>query len=230
MEKARGLEVQIQDIGSDERGHLTTQITGEDREFLKNVLEMEYGRTYTFGELEIGETYAGQLIDVGHVGYGIYVDIGVIEPFLDALLPLHRLRLQMNMDGASVRAIADAMTLVEHLPVEIVINDKNPHENTLEASVADSTCQEINSWLEDDHDRLLVLGCSLQMIHRALEQSGHRDDIYEIEELGKHEYSLVCKWTTNATGIITEIGPLLRGVPMHLFIPDEARSKRDAKT
>lgn len=230
-EKTHDLEVQVQDVGSDERGHLTSQASGADNEFLKNVLEMEYGQTYTFDEIEVGSEYTGQLIDVGHVGYGIYVDIGVIAPtFVDALLPLHRLRSQMNMERASVRDIADAFTLVEHLPVGVIINDKNPHERTLEATISNPTLQRLNSWLSDDHDRLLVFGSSLAMIHGALAQSGHQEDIYQIETLGRHEYCLVCKRTTNATGIITEIGPLLRGVPMHLFIPEEARSKRDDKT
>ncbi len=229
-DKTQSLQVRIQNVGSDERGHLTCQTIGEDKEFLKNVLEMEYGQTHTFDEIEIGSEYTGQLIDIGHVGYGVYVDIGVITPaFIDALVPLHRLRGQINMERASVRGIADALTLVEHLPVRIIIADKNPHDRTLEATLADSTIERFNSWLSDDHDRLLVLGSSLAMIHGALQQSGHQDDIYQIEDLGRHEYCLVCKRTTNATGIITEIGPLLRGVPIHLFIPDEARSKRNDK-
>jgi hypothetical protein len=54
-----------------------------------------------------------------------------------------------------------------------------------------------------------------------LTHSGHETDIIKIEELGYHEFSLVCKRGTRASGIIAAVGPKLRGIPMHLFIPEE---------
>jgi hypothetical protein len=63
-----------------------------------------------------------------------------------------------------------------------------------------------------------------------LSKSGHLQDIFLAEQLGKFEHSLVCKRSTRASGILAAIGPYLRGVPMHLFIPREVRGKVDAQT
>ncbi|RLI52933.1 MAG: hypothetical protein DRO87_12375, partial [Candidatus Thorarchaeota archaeon] len=55
-------------------------------------------------------------------------------------------------------------------------------------------------------------------------------DIYEVESLGVYEYALVCKRSTRASGILAAIGPALRGVPIHLFIPNEVKANLDGAT
>ncbi|MHA2152635.1 MAG: DUF2110 family protein [Candidatus Thorarchaeota archaeon] len=87
----------------------------------------------------------------------------------------------------------------------------------------------LKAWLEDDHERLLVFGANLRQIEGSLKKTGHREDIYEIEQLGKFEFSLRCKRSTRASGILAAIGPRLRGVPMHLFIPKELEAMQNAK-
>jgi len=68
------------------------------------------------------------------------------------------------------------------------------------------------------------------MIDQALRTTRHTDDIFEIEQLGYLEHSLVCKRSTRASGILAAIGPKLRGVAMHLFIPKEIKEKQNATT
>jgi len=77
---------------------------------------------------------------------------------------------------------------------------------------------------------LLILGCTRKMLDDALKKSKHLEDIYRVERLGSFEYSLRCKRSTRASGILAAIGPKLRGVSMHLFIPDEVGEKYHAKT
>ncbi len=204
-------------------------IKGEDEEFVTNVLAKEYGLAPTFDGIETGQLYPGQLVDVGKVGYGLYADIGVTKPKrVDALIPLHRLRSQLQMHRSSLRSISNALLLAENLPIEVRITEINRKNSKIEAELSNSTLQRLDRWINDDHQRLLVFGATLEMIDSALQRAGHAEDIYKIEQLGVFEFSLRCKRSTRASGIVAAIGPKMRGVPMHLFIPSEIEAKRDA--
>jgi hypothetical protein len=169
--------------------------------------------------------------NVEKIGYGLYVDIGIKNPrYIDSLIPLHRLREQVKMPNHSVRYISKALMLVEHLPVEIEITDINQMNQKIEAQLAPRTITRINSWIKDDHERLLVLGVPERLLKSILTKINHIQDIYEFERLGKFEYALRCKRSTHASGIIAAIGPKLRGVPMHLVIPYEMEERRIGKT
>ena len=93
--------------------------------------------------------------------------------------------------------------------------------NKIEGELAQNTINRFEEWIQDDHERLLVFGANQDMIEIALRKTRHLEDIYEFEELGTFEYSLRCKRSTRASGIVAAIGPKLRGIPMHLFIPKE---------
>jgi hypothetical protein len=119
--------------------------------------------------------------------------------------------------------------LVDHLPLEIHITELDSANRKITGVLAKSTLERINRWAKDDHQRLLVLGCTEELIENALRRSGHSEDIYRMERLGYFEYSLRCKRSTRASGILAAIGPILKGVPMHLFIPEEVGEKYNAK-
>ena len=76
----------------------------------------------------------------------------------------------------------------------------------------------------------MVFGANREMIDNALRVTKHTDDIYDFQKLGTFEHALVCKRSTRASGIISAIGPILRGVPMHLFIPKEIEEKLNDTT
>jgi hypothetical protein len=224
------LDAQITSIGTDKKNHIVVNIAGEDQEFVTNALAKEYGRSLQSGNLVPNKTYPGQLIDVGKVGYGLYSDIGVTDSKrMDALIPLHRLREQLGLHGP-LRAISEAFVLVDYLPVEVNLTSIDLYNNRVEAEFTQSTLTRITDWMHDDHERLLVFGANQYQIESSLKKTNHREDIYEIEQLGKFEFSLRCKRSTRASGILAAIGPRLRGVPMHLFIPKELEAKQHAKT
>ena len=224
------LEAQIVNLGTDNKNHIILTIEGEDEEFIVNSLAKEYGRSLQSNNLVPNKTYSGQLIDVGKVGYGLYSDIGVVDSKrLDALIPLHRLRDQFDLHGP-LRTIAETFVLVENLPVEVSLTSIDLYNNRVEAEFNQSTLTRIKQWINDDHERLLVFGANRNQIEGTLKKTGHREDIYEIEQLGTFEFSLRCKRSTHASGILAAIGPKLRGVPMHLFIPKELEAKKHAKT
>ncbi|TFG15314.1 DUF2110 family protein [Candidatus Thorarchaeota archaeon] len=220
-ERTSELDIRIEKVSIDERGHIIVSLDGDDEEFVSNTLAGEYGTTTSLRSLSTGDVYSGQLRDVGKVGYGVYVDVGITNPSMsDALVPLHKLRSQFEMN-ASVRSIAGSFVLVDNLPVTVEVVHKDERSVEIEAEFTSDFIGQLDTWSNDDHQRLLVFGANRDMIDGALERTNHRQDIYEIERLGPFEFSLRCKRSTRATGIIAAIGPVLRGVPMHLFIPRE---------
>ncbi len=223
------LDVQVKSLSTDTKNHIIVKINGDDEEFVANALIKEYGETLQSDDLVPHKVYPSQLIDVGKVGYGLYSDIGVIDSKrMDALIPLHRLREQFDFHN-SVKKIVDVFLLVDHLPVEVNLTSIDLFNNKIEAEFSQSTLARITDWMNDDHERLLVFGANHHQIESSLKKTNHREDIYEIEQLGKFEFSLRCKRSTRASGILAAIGPKLRGVPMHLFIPKEIEAKKNAK-
>jgi hypothetical protein len=134
------------------------------------------------------------------------------------------------MENTSLRAIVRALIFVDNLPVRVRITSVDNRGPKIEAEFAESFLNQLNRWVEDDHERLLVLGCTRKMLDDALMKTKHLEDIYRMEKLGSFEYSLRCKRSTRASGILAAIGPKLRGVPMHLFIPSEVGEKYNVKT
>ncbi|MFX1261412.1 MAG: DUF2110 family protein [Promethearchaeota archaeon] len=230
-EMTRELDVSLSRLKTDNRNRIIIEIDGEDEEFVSNVLSKEYGTVTTTDAISVGSVYPGHFVDVGKVGYGLYVDIGITMPLqVDALIPLFTLREQLSMEKVSLRTISKTVVFVDNLPVKVSITGVDKRGPKIEAELAESSLNQLNRWVNDDHERLLVLGCTRKMLDDALKKSNHLEDIYRVEELGSFEYSLRCKRSTRASGILAAIGPKLRGVPMRLFIPDEVGEKYHAKT
>jgi len=224
------LDAEVQKASTDKKGHIILSIKGEDEEFIVNLLDREYGIVPKPEKLTIGQVENGYLVDIGKVGYGLYVNVGISKPSrMDALLPLHKIRDQFEMPKTPLRKIARALILVDNLPVEIVLTDIDNRDSKIEAEFSRQTLDRIKRWSKDDHERLLVFGVTRELLDRVLVKSGHEGDIYRVERIGPFEYSLRCKRSTRASGIVTAIGPKLRGVPMHLVIPREMEAIRDAK-
>ncbi|MFW9843051.1 MAG: DUF2110 family protein [Candidatus Thorarchaeota archaeon] len=215
------LDVRLARFGTDKRGHLSLGFDGQDSEFAINFLVKEYGKAIRFENVKEGDILPGSFLEVGKVGYGLYVDIAAMSTKrVDVLIPLHRLRDQVSF-RKPLRVIAKSMVFVDNLPIDVKITDVDGRAGKIEGELAQSTLVRFEEWMQDDHERLLVFGANQDMIEFVLKKTRHLEDIYEFEELGKFEYSLRCKRSTRASGIVAAIGPKLRGIPMHLFIPKE---------
>ncbi len=220
------LDAELTEIRVGKKDHITVNLEGEDSEFVSNVLMREYGSIPRLSDLKPSSKHSGYLLDVGKVGYGLYVNIGITNPSrMDALIPLHTLREQTTLKKGSLRGIAKQLVFVDNLPVDIEILSVDFTGQRIESCFHSSTINRIESWTKDDHERLIILGSTEEMIEGVLSKSGHREDIYRIEKIGPFEYSLRCKRSTRASGILAAIGPRLRGVQMHLFIPKEVEAK-----
>lgn len=222
------LDVRLARFGTDKRGHLSLGFDGQDSEFAINFLVKKYGKSIRFENLKEGAILPGTFLEVGKVGYGLYVDIAAISTKrVDVLLPLHRIRDQVSI-RKPMRVIANSMLFVDNLPVDVKITNVDYREKKIEGELAETTLIRFEEWMQDDHERLLVFGSSQEMIEIALRKTRHLEDIYEFEELGAFEHSLRCKRSTRASGIVAAIGPKMRGIPMHLFIPKELEAKLNA--
>ena len=222
------LDVRLARFGTDKRGHLSLGFDGQDSEFAINFLIKKYGKSIRFENLKEGAILPGTFLEVGKVGYGLYVDIAAISTKrVDVLLPLHRIRDQVSI-RKPMRVIANSMLFVDDLPVDVKITNVDYREKKIEGELAETTLIRFEEWMQDDHERLLVFGSSQEMIEIALRKTRHLEDIYEFEELGAFEHSLRCKRSTRASGIVAAIGPKMRGIPMHLFIPKELEAKLNA--
>jgi hypothetical protein len=219
------LDVRLARFGTDKRGHLSLSFDGQDSEFAINYLVKKYGKSIGIGNVKEDTILPGSFLEVGKVGYGFYVDIAAISAKrVDVLIPLHRIRDQLSI-RKPLRTIAKALVFVDDLPIDVKITSVDTRANKIEGELAQTTIIRFEEWMQDDHERLLVFGANQDMIEIALRKSRHLEDIYEFEELGKFEYSLRCKRSTRASGIVAAIGPKLRGIPMHLFIPKEIEAK-----
>ena len=215
------LDVRLARFGTDKRGHLSMSFDGQDAEFAINFLVQKYGKSIRLENVKKDSILPGTFLDVGKVGYGLYVDIAATSgKRVDVLIPLHRIRDQLSI-RKPLRIIAKNMVFVDDLPVDVKITSVDSRANKIEGELAETTLTRFEKWMQDDHERLLVFGSNQEMIEIALRKTRHLEDIYEFEELGKFEYSLRCKRSTRASGIVAAIGPKLRGIPMHLFIPKE---------
>jgi hypothetical protein len=224
------LDVDISRVDVDSRHRLRVTLSGRDEEFAANHLKNEFGRCLEVDELEPDSIVRGRLVDVGSVGFGLFVDIGFKESTrLDPLIPLHQLRNQMKADRP-LREISRMLCLVEHLPVDVRVSHVDTANQKVEAELGQETMKRLEDWSLDDHERLLVFGANRRMIQDSLRKSSHLDDIYEYDKLGTFETVLVCKRGTRASGIVAAIGPRLRGIPIHLFIPHEIGEWRSAST
>jgi hypothetical protein len=222
------LDVRLARFGTDKRGHLSLGFDGQDSEFAINFLVKKYGKAIRLENVKEGAVLPGSFLDVGNVGYGLYVDIAAISnKKVDVLLPLHRIREQVSI-RKPLRVIANSMVFVDDLPVDVKITNVDYRENKIEGELAESTLTRFEEWVHDDHERLLVFGTNQETIEIALRKTRHLEDIYEFEELGAFEHSLRCKRSTRASGIVAAIGPKMRGIPMHLFIPKEIEAKLNA--
>lgn len=226
-----GLDVRLVSLLTDPAGHLSLTLEGEDEEFAANALAKQWGIAPSFQSLSPGIVLNGWLVDIGKVGFGLYVNIGIPTPqAIDALVPLYRVREQFAMHDKSVRAIASKLVLVNDLPVEIRLVKVDSGTPTIEAEFSESLLNRIKSWMYDDHERLIVLGTTKEMLEHALSETRHIEDIFAVEQLGPFEYSLVCKRSTHASGMVAAIGPRLRGVPIHLFVPKNIRGEDHVST
>ena len=197
---------------------LQIRARGEDAEAFINLLQEKYGEApVQNSKIERWDVRRGFITGSGRVGFGVYVDLGIVEPVRkDALYPLHRMRAQLA-DGAlkSARDILFENALVDYFPVDVVVSEIVGEKITVE--FADQTRDQFQQWKKLLFDRVIAIGIDRDYAENMVRTANLGFDIIKIETLSLLVQCLVCKFDTDAPGIVAKLGRRLRGVGLASF-------------
>ena len=197
---------------------LQVRARGEDAETFLNLLREKFGEAPVLrSKVERWDIHKGFITGSGRVGFGVYVDIGILEPSRkDALYPLHRMRAQLA-DGASKssREILQDQGLADYFPVEVVVTELQGENVTVE--LADRTRDQLLWWNKLLFDRVIAVGIDRDYAEKIVQTANLGLDVIKIETLSLLVQCLVCKFDTDAPGVIARIGNRLRGVGLTAF-------------
>jgi hypothetical protein len=221
MNVMKGLSVDLESIGIDDRGWGYTDFSGADSEVLKEIIRRRYGiAQIDITRLEVGDITRGIIVN-STVGYGIYIDIGLrSSKQMDALYPLHAVRSQLA-DGEKLplRQISKRFCLQEGFPLEVRVTGVNIEPGRIDVELSDREVSYFKDWTRFPFDRVILIGCSKNDLERAIDLSELRRDIADVDSISLTTHVLLCKLGTDAPGVISRIGLHLRGVGASAFQP-----------
>ena len=216
-----GLEVEIKKIYNNPLDWIIVELEGEDEEAASNLLSHNYGQTCPLSELEANQTRKGKLLETGKYGYGLFIDIGIeTQKRFDAFLPLHTLRRQLANDKkVSLRSLINAYGFLDYLSLEINIDSVDQVNKKVQVSLSENQLNIFRKWNKSKLDRLIICGIPRHHLKKMIIRTGHLRDIVAVERIGLLEEIIICKRGTNAPGILSEIGRLLKNAEIQLFMP-----------
>jgi len=197
---------------------LEVRARGDDAETFLNLLKEKFGEAPVLhSKVERWDVRRGFITGSGRVGFGVYVDIGILEPTRkDALYPLHRMRAQLS-DGAlkSSREILQENGLLDYFPVDVIVTQLQGENVTVE--LADKSRDLFIWWRKLLFDRVIAAGIDRDYAEKTVKSANLGLDVIKIETLSLLVQCLVCKFDTDAPGVIAKIGNRLRGVELTSF-------------
>ncbi len=197
---------------------LQVRARGEDAAAFVNLLVEKYGEAPILrSRVERWDVRRGFITGSGRVGFGVYVDLGIIEPVRkDVLYPLHRMRAQLS-DGISKpsREIIFENALTDYFPVDVLVTEIDGEKITVE--LADRTRDQLQSWKKLLFDRVIAVGIDRDYAEKMVKTANLGFDVIKIETLSLLVQCLVCKFDTDAPGVVAKIGNRLRGVGLTVF-------------
>jgi len=200
------------------RQWLQVRARGEDAETFLNLLREKFGEAPVLrSKVERWDVRRGFITGSGRVGFGVYVDIGILQPKRkDALYPLHRMRAQLS-DGAlkSSREILQENGLLDYFPVDVIVTQLQGENVTVE--LADKSRDLFIWWRKLLFDRVIAAGIDRDYAEKTVKSANLGLDVIKIETLSLLVQCLVCKFDTDAPGVIAKIGSRLRGVELTSF-------------
>ena len=213
---ARGLKVEWE-ISAPQQW-LQVRVRGDDAEAFLNLLVEKYGEApVQRSKIERWDVLPGFITGSGRVGFGVYVDVGILEPTKkDALYPLHRMRAQLaDGVGKSSREIIYENGLADYFPVDVIVTELDGDKITVE--LADRTRDQLQQWKRLVFDRVITVGVDRDYAEKIVKTANLGLDVIKIETLSLLVQCLVCKFDTDAPGVIAKIGNRLRGVGLTAF-------------
>ncbi|MBS7637074.1 DUF2110 family protein [Candidatus Bathyarchaeota archaeon] len=213
----KGLKVKIESVQAAPRSWIQVTLSGEDENAALSYLEKTIGLcpTYTSNITRFSIT-RGYIKSLGKREDQLQLDIG--PNIIDATIPLLYLQAQLA-DGRKIalKKIVELYGFCENMPLTAKITRVNG--NCLEAMIAENQLKQYNRWIKSLFDRLIVLGASQQEIRKALKEARCQNDTVGIEQLGLFEHAVVCKFGTNAIGLVPKVGKKLSNATLSVFSP-----------
>ncbi len=214
------LSVEATLTGTQANRWVQLEVSGEDEEVAKNLLEREEG--FCPVRVEGVKKFAalkGYATGVEQSKEELLVDVGVFQPrTVNAAVPLKRLQSQLaEGKDLSLKQMCEVWGISDNVPLDLKILEVNGDKTTMEAELQAQQVRRYLSWKESLLDRLLVLGAPLYEVNMAIDQAGLRRDIIDVEPLGMFEFALVCKLGTDAAGLIGSLGRRIRKARFTVF-------------
>jgi hypothetical protein len=218
----KGLKVEAEIYGVTSRGWVQIAVSGEDEKVASCYLASKIGLCPIYlNHVEKFSIIKGLITAINKDG--LCTDIGVFSPdTIDATIPLQHLQAQL-VDGRKIalKKIVELFGFCENLPLKVKIRGINVEENHIEAMLSEEQIMQYKNWIKSLLDRLIILGASLSEVRLSLKMAKCNRDIINIEPLGLFEHAMVCKFGTDAAGLIPKIGKNLRNATFSIFNPKE---------
>ncbi|MFX0038598.1 MAG: DUF2110 family protein [Candidatus Heimdallarchaeota archaeon] len=212
----------------DKRFEIT--ISGPEEQFILNILRKEIGTIQDFKDISIGKIYRGNLVDVGDVGFGLFVDCAILNPHVDVLVNLHRLRDQLcEGNERSVNEIIEAYDFIDHFPVNVKITEKDAVKKKLLGELAPETLDFFKKILKENLEGVFLSGETKGQFKKILTKKGHFRDIITVKRYGFLENLVLLKEGSDAPGIIAHIGNELRNCKLSAIRPDKINKLFESK-
>jgi hypothetical protein len=208
-------------------------LAGEDESIAANYITKEIGFCpISFENAKKFSTLNGYVTNFEKSREELSIDVGVFQPkIVHATIPLRHLQAQL-VDGRKIalRKIVELFGFCEDLPINIKVVRVNEEGSHIEAELSTRQVEKYEGWQESLLDRLLVLGSSLYEVKMALERARLERDIISVESLGMFEHALVCKLGTDAAGLISKIGRILKSAKFAVFNPKKIMEFLEVKS
>jgi hypothetical protein len=217
-----GLNVEAKILGIAADRWVQIALAGEDEGIAANYITKEIGFCPTsFENVKKFSTLNGYITNLEKSREELSIDVGVFQPkIVYATIPLSHLQAQL-VDGRKIalRKIAELFGFCEDLPINIKVVRVNEEGSHIEAELSTRQVEKYEVWQESLLDRLLVLGSSLYEVKRMLEYAKLNRDVISVEPLGMFEHALTCKLGTDAAGLISKIGRILKSAKFAVLNP-----------
>jgi hypothetical protein len=228
-----GLNVEAKILGIAADRWVQIALAGEDESIAANYITKEIGFCPTsFENVKKFSTLNGYITNLEKSKEELSIDVGVFQPkIVHATIPLRHLQAQL-VDGRKIalRKIVELFGFCEGLPINIKVVRVNEEGSHIEAELSTRQVEKYESWQESLLDRLLVLGSSLYEVKRTLEYAKLNRDVISVEPLGMFEHALTCKLGTDAAGLISKIGRILKSAKFAVFNPRKIMEFLEVKT
>ncbi len=217
-----GLSVEAKILTAATNGWVQMELSGEDEAIATNLIAREIG--FCPASLEQAKKFStlkGYVTNLEKSREELLVDVGVFQPkTVHAAVPLSHLQAQLaGGKETSLKRITELWGICENLPLTVKIINVNPEEDRFTAELSTKQSRKYGNWRESLLDRLIVIGASAYEVKTALERVELTRDVIDVEALGMFENALVCKLGTDATGLISRVGGILRRGRFTVFNP-----------